>query len=289
MDSCAFEKLFTKNVPHILEQIFFSLDYKSYTSCLDVSNTWKQLLTSDSYQQRAKSAFAFEFQTELWCEAKRGSAAKVKKLLSTMTVDVNYAMGYSYKTPLSMAAQEGHRDVVNLLLDRGADPNKADIFGLTPLHEAAKRGHKNVVRILLERGGDPNRVDMWGRTPLHRAAWNGMESPLYPSLGYHKEVIQMLHQGGAELNVKDRKGATPLHNAIKQGDRDVVQVLLDAGANPNVTCPRTCPDRASLLQCAAKKGQKDLVNLLLEASIHQGRTSPFVAEYDQNDVLSYSN
>ena len=46
MDSCAFDKLFTNSVPHILEKVFFSLDYNSFKSCLEVSRTWNEQLTS---------------------------------------------------------------------------------------------------------------------------------------------------------------------------------------------------------------------------------------------------
>ena len=54
---CAFDKIFLKNVPHILEIIFFSLDFESYKKCLEVNNTWKELLTSESYQTKGKIVF----------------------------------------------------------------------------------------------------------------------------------------------------------------------------------------------------------------------------------------
>ena len=62
MDSCAFNKLFNKSVPHILEKLFLSLDYGSFKTCLDVNKTWRQLLTSDSYRARGK----IEFRNELY-------------------------------------------------------------------------------------------------------------------------------------------------------------------------------------------------------------------------------
>ena len=57
MDSSAFDKLFSRNVPHILEKIFFSLDYESYKNCLEVSDTWEELLMSEKYQKKGKAAF----------------------------------------------------------------------------------------------------------------------------------------------------------------------------------------------------------------------------------------
>ena len=57
MESCPFDKLFTKSVPHILEKIFLSLDYETFKKCREVSNAWNEQLTSESYQQKAKSVF----------------------------------------------------------------------------------------------------------------------------------------------------------------------------------------------------------------------------------------
>ena len=51
---CHFNVLFTRNVPHILEKIFLSLDYESYESAGNVSTVWYNLLTSKNYQRKAK-------------------------------------------------------------------------------------------------------------------------------------------------------------------------------------------------------------------------------------------
>ena len=52
MADCEFDKLFTRNVPHVLERIFFSLDYVSLTACRDVCKAWSELHSSKSYQQK---------------------------------------------------------------------------------------------------------------------------------------------------------------------------------------------------------------------------------------------
>ena len=54
---CGFDKLFERNVPHILEKIFFSLDYTSFKQCMEVSSAWYELLKSDSYKRLGKVAF----------------------------------------------------------------------------------------------------------------------------------------------------------------------------------------------------------------------------------------
>ena len=65
MDTCAFDKLFAKSVPHILEKIFFSLDYESYKECLEVSDTWNKLLLSEPYLKIGKSVFRDEIYIQL--------------------------------------------------------------------------------------------------------------------------------------------------------------------------------------------------------------------------------
>ena len=50
--TCGFDTLFTSvNMPHILEKIFFSLDYDSLKACRQVNGAWRQLLSSDKYQR----------------------------------------------------------------------------------------------------------------------------------------------------------------------------------------------------------------------------------------------
>ena len=118
MDSSAFNTLFSKNVPHLLEKIFFSLDYKSYKTCLEVSKVWNDLLTSDSFQMKGKSVFRTEILkdgNELHDIARKGNTDKVQKLLSTGMMDVNNVFASQSWTPLITSAFYGSKDIVQLL------------------------------------------------------------------------------------------------------------------------------------------------------------------------------
>ena len=69
------------------------------------------------------------------------------------------------QTALHLAADKGHVDCVNLLLQNGANPNAADTSGISALEAAVIGGNVDVVRILLDAGGDPDQKDIDGETP----------------------------------------------------------------------------------------------------------------------------
>jgi ankyrin repeat protein len=81
-------------------------------------------------------------------------------------------------TALSVAAQEGHVQIVRMLLDAGEDPNRYNLEGnhahSTPLHQAVLGGHEAVVRLLIESGARLDTRDaIWHGTPLGWAIYGG--------------------------------------------------------------------------------------------------------------------
>ena len=76
-------------------------------------------------------------------------------------VDVNGSDAV-YTTPLQVAAASGHETLVQLLVQRGARLDEANMYGWTPLMHAARHGHVGVVRLLLQRGADVSRSNRLG-------------------------------------------------------------------------------------------------------------------------------
>ena len=220
MGGYPFDILLARNLPHVIEKIFFSLDYDTFNNCQEVSMTWNRLLTSDSYLKIAKSVFLKDIEEDLWAAVMEDNLDGVRRVLSNGMAEANCESNrnfprdlYSYplvhtremvETPLYYAARMGQQDVVKLLIERGADPNWRHRSGMTPLCLAAAKQYSNVVRLLLDAGADPNKKGLWGCTPLSFAERN--ESAQIRGDG---DVANMLREAGAIIG--SRLGYMPVY------------------------------------------------------------------------------
>ena len=268
-----FNSLFAKNVPHILERIFFSIDYESYKACFEVSKDWENLLTSDEYKRKARSLFAEDIlkDKELWMAARegpsgRGNLSNIERIFSTGLVNVNGQHGKNNTTALCMAVDLGHKDIARLLIERGADPNigTTNAWGTTALLHTVLMGQETLANLLLDAGADPNKANDDKHTPLRYASASG-----------RTDLVKRLLAMGADPNKtephrRDKPwkfpGSTALMCAVFNGHKDVVRLLLEKGANPNVREGSTQGYTAMTpLHYAALFGHKETAQMLVEA------------------------
>ncbi|XP_078070327.1 poly [ADP-ribose] polymerase tankyrase-1 isoform X1 [Mustelus asterias] len=133
---------------------------------------------------------------ELFEACRNGDVLRVKRLVDSGNVNAKDMAGRK-STPLHFAAGFGRKDVVEHLLQNGANVHARDDGGLIPLHNACSFGHAEVVSLLLCHGADSNARDNWNYTPLHEAAIKGKI-----------DVCIVLLQHGADPNIRNTDGKT---------------------------------------------------------------------------------
>ncbi|RZC59869.1 hypothetical protein C5167_007171 [Papaver somniferum] len=179
--------------------------------------------------------------------AEGGSLNVCKYLLETLKVDVDSVDGKGY-TPLCRAIEKGHLDTVRYLLEKGANADAYDDINYTPLQIATKSGDTKIIASLLSKGIQLDVANRVG-TALEMAARLG-----------HQNAVKMLLDHGANPNVASPELFRPLILAIYAKSWESVELLLQAGADPNAVSCGSTP-----LIAAARAGRTDVVKRLLEA------------------------
>ena len=193
-----------------------------------------------------------------------GDRKTIQTLIQQNTRLINVQSKEIQSTPLHFAAHRGYSDIVKLLIDAGADVNaeEGNYSKSNPLHWAAKEGNLQVVKILVENGAKLDVKDNWfNLTPF---GWSilvncpfdegsienrhpevreyllsqGAQWDIFSAIALNKiDVVNSLVEANPKI-LDDRLGFVmdefqPLHFAIKNMMSEIVELLLEKGANIN--------------------------------------------------------
>lgn len=92
-------------------------------------------------------------QGRLWIAASKGYSDIVKFLIDIDNSQIDRADSRGV-TPLLIASFNGHKGVVKILLEKGANFERKNDDGVNPLHAASENGHKSVVKLILKSGAN---------------------------------------------------------------------------------------------------------------------------------------
>uniref|UniRef100_A0AAT9UR03 Ankyrin repeat containing protein n=1 Tax=Apapanepox virus TaxID=3049969 RepID=A0AAT9UR03_9POXV len=157
--------------------------------------------------------------SNILCSVSRRGHIRMIKYLLDIGMNVNIKdTSYLRNTPLHRAVIKNHIEIVDMLISYGAIVDAKNRIGNTPLMYAS---NPCIVKLLLEKGADPNTSNDNGFTPLHTAVNT-----------HSLETTSILLSYGVTVDAKDYEGNTPLMYGLSYPD--VVKLLLQKGANPNV-------------------------------------------------------
>ena len=178
-----------------------------------------------------------------------GSRKEVLQTIINYGADVN-AKSKHFITALMIACHRGDTDAINVLLNAGTDPNITDAYGYTCLHNAVRACFSTqVLETIINHGADMNAIAKNHTTALMIACQKGNEV-----------AIHVLMSSGANLNIADENDHTCLHKAVMSGcNTRVLQAMIDHGADVNATNNKN----HSSLMIACKKRNVDAINMLL--------------------------
>jgi hypothetical protein len=175
---------------------------------------------------------------------------------------------------LKKHVRQGNRDVVEILLKNGADPNSIINKHKFGLHIVAEQGDVLMIELLVKYGANVRKKNIENNGPLHYAAHGG-------NVG----VLRILFNKGALIDNQNNYGETPLHIACKRNNRKAACYLVKQGANINaVDCWNNTP-----LNLACTKGSLSIMKLLLQKGAHTniGNNNRQIAYWNnRSDILT---
>jgi len=215
-DEYVFRKDFPESedsTPLIAAVINSNLEKEKGEENYRVSCNIVQLLIDNGAKVEAPDDYSYrEFGMNPIEIAIRGNNIEIIDLFLNAGVKINNNVWPHDDTPLNLAIYENKPDIVNFLIDKGANINQKRGRVRYPLYAAIFKNIPDIVKLLIDKGANINQKDDEnGSTPLHLALTTSFGNP---------DIVNLLIDKGADINQKNRFGETPLLLAKYMLDRD---------------------------------------------------------------------
>jgi len=212
---------------------------------------------------------------QLYQACEDGKVEDVVRLLQNSQININWQnQNDDLRTPLNIACQKGHLDIVKLLLkDEKIEVDKATNYGATPFNSACYNGHLEIVKLLLNdervdvnKAANDGWTSLWSacvhghieivklllndqRVDVNKAGNVGFGTPFYVACRYGRTVVvKYLLERGREIDInkKNNNGKTGLDIAREEEKTDIVELIESFQKNPNETRERLKKEYAEL-------------------------------------------
>jgi ankyrin repeat protein len=218
---------------------------------------------------------------------RRGDINTVKLLVKKLHTKVNCTHPSNNFLPLMISATEGFTDIFEFFIMEGSDVLTTDRDGISPIHKAAEYGHQDIINIAIKAGAEISKTTILGHSPLRFSLCNNREdvsiffmesgadvmttckegfSALYVAAEYNQIrtiswIIQNRKKSKVDLDVKTAGGGfTPIFIAAKNGNIQIVDLLMQSGANPSIASKSG--DTPIRVACASSSHSTSIVKLL---------------------------
>lgn len=205
---------------------------------------------------------------EIHKAAKDGHLETVKSLLAKDPELLN-AGNKLQQTALAIASYSGHQEIVDFLIEKGADIHKKDKFGAMPIHMAVVKGHIEIVKKLVAKGADITAKTVNGKVPMQLAFE-----------GEHTDIIELFLDRGIPINAPINDfGRTLLHKAAIMGKTKVANLLISKSADINIKDKQG----KTPLDLAEFCSHKAIVDLLTAKGAEKKAKTPLEVTYIANE------
>ncbi|KAJ9300709.1 hypothetical protein DTO271G3_1873 [Paecilomyces variotii] len=285
-----------------VEELFLDRILQFFCDDTEAFNKWCLFYIEDECIQY------FHNPGPLYCASNAGLIRTVQALLRKGAIVDGNSADTAFSTPLAAACYRGYESIVRILLKHGADPNRNPYgYRSYPLELAAEQGHDKIVQLLVDCGADIKLHNEFRRSAIEGPARkdhqevvrtllrlgvgvNGYDGNsgaglVYASNSGYQQMVQLLIDHGADVNLRGRSG-TAIAVASLKGHESVVHQLLQNGADINIR-----GNIGTAISAAAMGGHEDIVRVLLRhgANVNNpdnsGPTALFHASQAGNERL----